>query len=54
MVTKGTKRYIVREGNLLEGLLLRTQVNNRRVTGISADTLQDVMRTLVEILGMIG
>jgi len=52
MVIKGSERYIVRQGNLSEGSLLRTQVNNRRVTQTSADTVQGVTRTSVEISGM--
>ena len=54
MVTKGSERYIVRQDNLLEGLLLGTQVNNREVTQTAAETLRDMMRTSVKILSMTG
>jgi len=54
MVTKGSEIYIVRQGNLSEGLLLGTQVNDGRVTRTSTETLQVVMRISVEISGMTG
>jgi len=52
VVIKGSERYIVRQVNLLEGLLLGTQVNNRRVTQTTVDTLRGVTCTSVEISGM--
>ena len=49
VVTKGRERYIVRQSNLSEGLVLETRVNIRRVTRSSAETLQGVRWTSVDI-----
>ena len=54
MVIKGSQRYMVRQGNLLERLFLRAQVNDGRVTRPYVDTLRGVTWSSVEISGMTG
>jgi len=54
MVTQGNKKCPIRQGNLSEGIFPGAQVTNRRVTGISENTLSGVTKTGVEILDMTG